>query len=80
MPSQIDIYSFDEWIGVYLNGDLVFQNHSIRVDEMLIILGIPHTYTYIDDDEFIERLGGCMQYRSQMDDAWKSWKEDHGGD
>jgi len=42
----------DDWEGVYYNGKLLYQGHSIRWDEVLKKLGYNITSNYIEDDDW----------------------------
>jgi hypothetical protein len=36
-----------DWVGIYINGKLVRENHSYEADDMLDILDIPYTTHWV---------------------------------
>jgi hypothetical protein len=57
---NIHIADADDWVGLYVDGKLVFQGHSLSATHLLDILKIPyseseHSAGYTND---IEALGG----------------------
>jgi hypothetical protein len=44
MGNRITIVRNDEgdWVGVYIDGELKYENHSIRNEELLDIIGIEY--------------------------------------
>jgi len=47
----IHIKEYDDWIQIYINGELKYENHSIHTHKLLDLLGIKYTYEYIEGDE-----------------------------
>lgn len=48
---KIKIIELDDWIQIYINGVIRYQNHSISGTKMLDLLGIKYDYEYIEDVE-----------------------------
>ena len=66
--SEVALVSNDEgdWMGVYIDGRLVYENHSIDEDHLLDLLGIE--YTRVTDVD-------CEQYGGSLPNTWPlSWK------
>jgi hypothetical protein len=39
-----------DWIGLYINGELVGQDHSFTSTKLLSMLGVSHRNTVVSDD------------------------------
>jgi hypothetical protein len=62
---KIDLVYGDDWIGLYLDGKLVEEGHSLEPFHVLDALGIKHTYHAADIDWLHEE--GCLPER--LDDV-----------
>lgn len=63
------IVDMDDWLGIYLDGKLVYEGHSITPGMLLSLLNIPHRRVGVTD-EFSEELGGrCPSELSEIDTA-----------
>lgn len=40
-----------DWVGLYVDGELVFSDHSLTPEKVLTILGIPYTEEDISDED-----------------------------
>lgn len=49
---NVVIVTGDDWAGVYVNGQLRYEDHRITGQDMCEILDIPHTR--VDVDEYLE--------------------------
>lgn len=47
----------DDWEGLYVNGVLVHEDHSIRLEDFATLLGFNLELVYVDQS-WIERKGG----------------------
>jgi len=58
MSADVVFISTDEgdWEGMYLNGELKYEGHSLSVDQVLEVLGIS-SIGYEVDEEFMSRHG-----------------------
>lgn len=56
MSRNITIAQADDWIGVYINGELQAEGHSISTVELLEVLGVEHEQVSVDQ-EWIEDRG-----------------------
>ena len=55
---KITIVNADDWMGVYLDGELMREGHIIHADEMLDVIG--RKYETIEaDEDWIARIG-CL--------------------
>ncbi len=54
---MITIVKADDWIGIYKDDDLLYENHSIDADELLRVLGIE--YKYISAENYLYEHGNC---------------------
>jgi len=52
---KIDIATADDWTALYIDGKVVYQNHSIEAVEVLELLGI--TYTQHDFEGDLDEWG-----------------------
>lgn len=53
--TQINYVQGDDWCGLYIDGKLVHEGHSIDVTQILSILDIAHHITYVNDDWMYSR-------------------------
>ena len=44
-----------DWVGLYLDGKLVYEGHGVPVDRLLAALGISFTH----EERDLSELGGC---------------------
>lgn len=49
--NKLLIEEYDDWIKIYDNGELVYENHSISTKRLLELIGINFEYEVIDDEE-----------------------------
>lgn len=42
------VYGDADWSGMYIDGKLVYENHTMDYETVLEVLGIEYTDTYID--------------------------------
>lgn len=61
----------DDWVGVYLNGKLITQGHSINERELLESLGYKNIDAkYIEEEEIWEEMGySCPENLSDVEAA-----------
>lgn len=55
--SNIVIRQVDDWIAVYKDGEMVYQNHSCPLTEGLLALGIEFKHDYRDYYNPFESVG-----------------------
>jgi hypothetical protein len=48
-----------DWIGLYKDGALVHQGHSIQEEDMLTLLGFVYGHTEWTQEQFEENGGRC---------------------
>lgn len=48
-----------DWIGLYRDGKLLHEGHSIQEEDLLKILGLEYGHTVADEAQFNEWGGGC---------------------
>jgi hypothetical protein len=55
----VTIYRLDDWIAMYVDGKLAIQQHSLRPEEVLDLLGVKYTSTYVPEPDATEmqRIG-----------------------
>jgi len=53
--NSITFVHLDDWVGVYVDGKCVYQNHSIRPEELLNLIEVPNKSCWIED--YDENLG-----------------------
>lgn len=76
IPS-IHIIELDDWTGVYKDGRLVYESHSIHPVTLLYTLGLPYSADYLDgdkEDAFIDEFGG---HCPKSLDRYVDFMEDH---
>lgn len=56
IDKKLIIMRGDDWEGVYYNGKLLYQGHSIRWDDVLKQLGYNTVSNYIEEEHW-EQLG-----------------------
>lgn len=42
---------YDDWVKVYIDGKLTYENHSVSYNKVLNLLDIPFEKIYIEDEE-----------------------------
>lgn len=52
--ADIEIHSVDDWVAVYIDGNLKYSDHSIRGRDMLDILDIQYN-SYFHEGDAIEQ-------------------------
>lgn len=60
LPS-ITFVEYDDWEGLYLDGKLVLEGHSLDTSHVLDALGISHSSVWVSDAQ-IEKAG-CLPER-----------------
>lgn len=66
----VQIIELDDWIAIYKDRKIRYQNHSIDPVDLLQILGVEFEYAYLDDDKWISKNGWhCPEYLTQEDIA-----------
>lgn len=50
MTAKIHIKEQDDWIEIYIDGELKYENHSIRWEKLLDLLDIEYTSEYIEGE------------------------------
>lgn len=67
MKQKIDIkiVDGDDWSGLYINGELKDEGHSLRVSEVLEILGFK-VETFEADYDWLEEMGSLPKKFSQV--------------
>jgi len=59
---EVTIIRGDDWSGVYLNGELMIEGHSIDEQSLLEAMGYFVSGKYIDNEEIWEEMGNnCPQ-------------------
>jgi hypothetical protein len=53
---KINVVSADDWYGLYIDGKLVTENHSLRWSDVLQALGIKYNWDAVDE-EWMEEHG-----------------------
>lgn len=48
---KFTIVEASDWFGLYVNGDLVHQNHQMESTELLDAVGVPYDYKYIEEQD-----------------------------
>jgi len=43
-----------DWEGIYINGELKYEGHSLQTSELLDVLGVKHDLKEIDEDIFYD--------------------------
>lgn len=56
---MITIVRADDWVGIYVDGELKTENHSLDEDDLLDVLGIEHKVVWAD--EYLNKRGRCPQ-------------------
>ena len=51
MNEDIKIIEYDDWIQIFIDGVLKYENHSISGIKILNLLGIEYGYLYVEDDD-----------------------------
>ena len=62
---KITIVDGDDWIGIYKDGNLVYEDHSITSCELLKIVDIAHEFKEADY-EWIGNLGNFPKLLDQV--------------
>jgi hypothetical protein len=50
MP-KVEIFTHDDWIDVFIDGDHAHGGHSIDAEELLDLLNIPYTARRVSEEE-----------------------------
>ncbi len=60
---EITVFQGDDWRGLYINGDLVFEGHSIPIFTLLqAAVGCTGSSRYTVDGAWLEAEGGFPRY------------------
>lgn len=57
MKTNLVLYNNDDWVGLYSNGKLLDEGHSISLDQFCHYVGIELTRRTADDEWLTERGG-----------------------
>lgn len=49
---MIVLREVDDWVAVYKDGERVYEGHSVTPWMLLEVLGIEHTRTYYEEDDY----------------------------
>jgi hypothetical protein len=52
----VTIAETDDWVGLYINGKLVHENHGITMEEQLDYMGVEYRQVFVSDD-WMEKEG-----------------------
>lgn len=58
---SITFVEYDDWEGLYLDGKLVLEGHSLDTSHVLDALGIQHSSVWVSDAQIEE--SGCLPER-----------------
>ena len=58
MKRLVLVTNYDDWEGLYVDGELVLEGHQIRKEEMFTILGINYTE--------VETAEGWLESRGKL--------------
>lgn len=54
---KIEFVGADDWVELFIDGNLAYRNHSISAEKVLELLNIEYTSTYFEEeDEFAEYI------------------------
>jgi len=56
---DILIVYVDDWCGLYIDGELKHQGHSLESDTLLEHLGLEYKIKWLDDNEEFDQLVGA---------------------
>lgn len=56
--AAVVILNGDDWVGIYVKGELKAEGHSLQEDEVVTALGIPVEVIWRVDEEFWDECGG----------------------
>ena len=45
---KVSIYKVDDWQALYIDGELIYENHKISPEEVLQKLGITYKVKFVD--------------------------------
>lgn len=62
--NDITVVNLDDWVGIYIDGKCAYQNHSIRPNTLLNLLGITSDEYWIED--YNPDLGGLPENLSEL--------------
>lgn len=77
-------YSDNDWLGVYFDGQLVYEGHSLRARELLELLEGRGVLDYEDycfskaEEAYLDDVGNLPEKLSSLDDG--SWMKERGTD
>ncbi|MEP0825825.1 MAG: hypothetical protein HRF40_10085 [Nitrososphaera sp.] len=54
---KVTILDADDWIGVYLDGILIEEGHSFRLQDILSKIGVENTTVWHEGDD-LDKFGG----------------------
>lgn len=66
MKDKITIVSTSDWTGIYKNGELIDQDHSLDVKSVLKAMGLDVTSHGIDDDVLVDHGYGFPENLSDI--------------
>lgn len=54
---KLHIAECDDWIGLYVDGKLVQEGHSLHWSHLLETLNLEYTSQYYEEEESMEKMG-----------------------
>lgn len=48
---RITVTNFDDWQGIYVNGELKYENHRLNARDILEAIGAEYNYVELDMEE-----------------------------
>ena len=68
--NKITIVDGDCWEGLYINGKLIIENHSLSIYDILEEIGVKYKHVLVDD-EWLGKRGNLPEKLSEV----KEYKE-----
>lgn len=56
--AKVQLLRTDDWIGIYIRGELCYEGHSIAPDRLLELAGHPVEVKWIEDNAQWDEWGG----------------------
>lgn len=63
-PNQVRQYRVDDWYGLYVDGELVSEGHSIADEDLASILQLNQPFNY--ESRWVEELGNLEAFANHM--------------
>lgn len=71
---EVTILSGDDWKGIYVNGELKAENHSLNADNALAALDIAYESIYLESDYGWDCIGNCCpKTKSEFEELVKQY-------